>query len=393
MKSGKQYALFAIILMLGSVCGQAQITVAGYTNYTMHGFHVLVEDNAVVQSNTMTTAAVNLLDAKLLEISQMCLAPVILDSLRAVTIFVDWNTTTGAAQYHPSKDWLIANGYLPEKARCVEISNVTNFVNWTNQNQPYMVLHEMAHAYHHRVFEYNHPAITQAYNEAVSLGLYTNISYYSGNGVYFNQPSAYGLNNEFEFFAELTEAFLGYNDYFPFDRADLKAYHPLGYDMVKSIWLTGIDLGVDLQPFTLTSQAIGASYQWLTCGTYQPISGAVSQSFSPTVAGAYAVEITQNGCVDTSACAEISVVNALANDFGSGFRVFPNPLNELLNIDLGRSYAGGSVTIFDMQGRALLQAKHSQGQLWKMRTELPSGFYMARIEAEGKVAVVKILKE
>lgn len=60
---------------------------------------------------------------------------------------------------------------------CVEISNITNFINWTNQNQPYIVLHEPTHAYHHRVLNYNSPVITNAFNNVVSNNLYKNVSY------------------------------------------------------------------------------------------------------------------------------------------------------------------------------------------------------------------------
>lgn len=64
---------------------------------------------------------------KLIEISQFNIDSSKLVSLKSVPIFMDWNTTTGAAQYHPSQAWLIANGYIPEKAKCVEISNISNF--------------------------------------------------------------------------------------------------------------------------------------------------------------------------------------------------------------------------------------------------------------------------
>ena len=45
---------------------------------------------------------------------------------------------------HFSRDWLIENGNLPEKAGNVEIYSITDFVTW-KQYQPAMLLHEMAH--------------------------------------------------------------------------------------------------------------------------------------------------------------------------------------------------------------------------------------------------------
>jgi hypothetical protein len=233
----KQYKYLLIALLLAfSSTAQAQLMVQGYTNYNLQGFNVLVENNAFTVDSTMTNAAINLLNTKLLAISQLNINQEKKDSLKAVPIFMDWNTTTGAAQYHPSQAWLISNGYIPQKAKCVEISNITNFINWTNQNQPYMILHELAHAYHHRVLDFNSAVITNAFSNAVTQNLYKNIAYHSGGGNYNTVAKAYALNNENEFFAELTEAYFGLNDFFPFDYDDLASYDSIGFNMMVAVW-------------------------------------------------------------------------------------------------------------------------------------------------------------
>ncbi len=223
---------------------QAQLTASGYSNLSMNGFNILVADSAFTQNMQLTQDALNLLDAKLLEITQLCISQEILDSLQAVSIFVDWNTTSGSAQYHPSLAWLLANGYIPEKEKCVEISNITNFYDWTLLNQPFLVLHELAHSYHHRVFNYMSADVTNAFNNAVSSSLYLNVQYHQGNGVYSTQPTAYALNNAEEYFSEITEAYFGLNDYFPFDNTDLQGYDPMGYQALQNMWtacLTDVD--------------------------------------------------------------------------------------------------------------------------------------------------------
>lgn len=215
---------------------KAQLSVNGYTNYNLSGFDVLVQDTAFTINSTLTNNAISLLQTKLQEVLQFNINQTKINELKAVPIFMDWNTTTGAAQYHPSQAWLIANGYIPEKAMCVEISNITNFINWTNQNQPYLVLHELAHAYHHRVLNFNSTTITNAFNNAVSNNLYQNVSYHLGGGNYSIQPTAYALSNEKEYFAEITEAYFGLNDYFPFNYNDLNNYDVVGFNAAKSIW-------------------------------------------------------------------------------------------------------------------------------------------------------------
>lgn len=54
---------------------------------------------------------------------------------------------------------------------------------------------------------------------------------------------------------------------------------------------------------SLEAELSGASYQWLDCDNNNAIiNGETNQSYMPTTTGNYAVEITLNGCTDTSSC-------------------------------------------------------------------------------------------
>ncbi len=44
------------------------------------------------------------------------------------------------------------------------------------------------------------------------------------------------MSNPMEFFAELSEAYFGTNDYFPFTRDDLKAFDPESYRAISTAW-------------------------------------------------------------------------------------------------------------------------------------------------------------
>ncbi|MGQ3013783.1 MAG: T9SS type A sorting domain-containing protein, partial [Flavobacteriales bacterium] len=75
---------------------------------------------------------------------------------------------------------------------------------------------------------------------------------------------------------------------------------------------------------TLLASAGGTDYKWMNCETGQLIGGATSQSYTATANGSYAVIITQNGCTDTSACADI--VRVSLNEIPDGsVNFFPNP--------------------------------------------------------------------
>jgi len=206
-----------------------------YSIFQLSGFEVRVEKKAFDRDEKLTQEAIDLLKHHLAQISNLNLNQSIMESLKSVVIFMDWNTTEGAAVYHPSAIWLIQNGYSEDKARNVEISNIRNYINWTKQNQPFMVLHELAHAYHDRVLGFNNASVLNAYNNVISNKLYLDIPYNNGFSI-DTQSEAYARNNEIEYFAELTEAYFGQNDYFPFLKTELATYDSVGFKMIEQAW-------------------------------------------------------------------------------------------------------------------------------------------------------------
>ena len=155
-----------------------------------------------------------------------------LPALRKVWIWVEWKKQkNGAAEFHPSAQWLKSHGYNPDKAGHIELSNTRHFVEWSRAAQPWMVLHELAHAYHHLVLGDDYKAIEAAYKHAVDEKLYESVAYCGGG-----KQKAYALTNAKEYFAELSEAYFGRNDFYPFVRSDLKKYDPQGFRLMEQIW-------------------------------------------------------------------------------------------------------------------------------------------------------------
>lgn len=141
----------------------------------------------------------------------------------------------GAAWYHTSIDWLRQEGYNTDKAKCVEICNYVNYVKWTRQNQPYMVLHELCHLYHDLVYTFDDPDILAVYNHAVESKMYLKTSYFDGSK-YYDIEKAYAITNQMEYFSEICEAYWGKNDYYPFNYNDLKEYDSLGFALMEKVW-------------------------------------------------------------------------------------------------------------------------------------------------------------
>jgi len=203
------------------------------TNYTVRnieGWTVYVNKSLLTEKKMVGDKTLRLLEVKLYDTSRV-VPKRALEELRQVPIWVEFqDSDIRCSCYHPSEKWLAAHGFHPEKAKSVEIGNASNFLQWT-LDQPSMVLHELAHAYHHRVLGYDDPDIKAAYKSAVESKSYESVLRYNGR-----MARAYALNNDQEYFAELTEAYFGQNDFYPFVRAEVAKHDPAMYEILKKLW-------------------------------------------------------------------------------------------------------------------------------------------------------------
>jgi hypothetical protein len=114
----------------------------------------------------------------------------------------------------------------------VDIANAGNFLKWTH-DQPWMVLHELAHAFHHQVLGYDQPDIKKAFDSATRSGIYQNVLRINGK-----TGPHYAMNNDQEYFAECSEAYFGTNDFYPFVRAELQQHDPNMFALMEKLWNT-----------------------------------------------------------------------------------------------------------------------------------------------------------
>jgi len=203
---------------------------SAYDRREIRGWVVLVNQDLLDRDRAVAADAIELLDAKLLDITRV-VPPAALARIKPVHIWLerDDRKFPGAA-YHPSRGWLLDNGFNPDKSKCVELGNARNFLSWSKE-QPMMVLHELAHAYHDQVLGYDDPDIRAAYEHAKSSGIYEHVLRINGH-----VERAYAMNNDQEYFAELSEAYFGTNDFFPFVRAEVRQHDPQMYEVLEKVW-------------------------------------------------------------------------------------------------------------------------------------------------------------
>jgi len=152
--------------------------------------------------------------------------------LQGVPIWLELkNPYSSSCQYHPSERWLAANGYLTEKAKCVDIGSAERFLYETRTRQPFVLLHELAHAYHDQHLGFDHEGVIRCYKDAMEAGTYEEVLFSNGRTV-----RHYATTNHKEYFAEATEAYFGQNDFYPFVRAELKVHDPAMYELLRELW-------------------------------------------------------------------------------------------------------------------------------------------------------------
>ena len=152
--------------------------------------------------------------------------------LQRLFIRVDLNYRLDNMQYHPSKRWLINNRHDPTLEKRVHIPRARQLLSKQQWAQhPYVILHELAHSFHDQVLGFDDKEILQAYQKSEDEGLYQKVLLFNGM-----KSAHYARTNHKEFFAEMTEAYLGVNDFFPFVRAELLEHDPYTFALMEKIW-------------------------------------------------------------------------------------------------------------------------------------------------------------
>lgn len=161
-----------------------------------------------------------------------------------------------------------------------------------------------------------------------------------------------------------------------------------------NLTITGVtNLSTTISGETITANNTSATYRWLDCNNnYAVINGQTGASFSPTVNGNYAVELTQNGCVDTSACVAIVTLGIIENSFGNKLIIYPNPTNGNFTIDMGNTFRNTEIQISDMLGKVIESKSVISTQTLDLFIQEPAGTYIVTVRADDKKAVIRIVK-
>jgi hypothetical protein len=224
------------IMLFGSVPALAQDKVPlppSHTVRDIEGWTVRVDDRLLNGDH----AAVGVRALKLLEARLVAITAVVpeesLAKLRRITIELDLNYgDLKVMQYHPQAGWLKSHGYSEQLEKCVHIPQAEDFLSPAeNLRMPWVVLHELAHGLHDQMLGFDEPRIAEAWKKFRDSGKYNSVLTTSGK-----MREHYGLTDQKEFFAELTECYFGSNDFYPFVAGELKQSEPEIFALLTEIW-------------------------------------------------------------------------------------------------------------------------------------------------------------
>ncbi len=166
-------------------------------------------------------------------------------------------------------------------------------------------------------------------------------------------------------------------------------------DSIALLNLTEVDIdpSVTTNDPSITANQGGASYQWLDCNNGNAeIDGATDQTFVPEENGTYAVEIISNGCAATSDCVEIISVGIEELSAFNETRLYPNPNQGMINIELGQ-LDEISVQVLDLNGKLIYEHGNIKSSTFQFELEAPAGTYIVEISSGGMNKQYKIVKQ
>lgn len=177
----------------------------------------------------------------------------------------------------------------------------------------------------------------------------------------------------------------------------LSAFNTCDSAVTTTIAIATLDLTTSSTGLTLSANTATAAYQWLDCNAgNSPILSAINQSYTATTNGSYAVQITENGCVDTSACIVITTTGISAIDALNNVNIYPNPANELFTVSIQNApFTSILIEIVDIQGKIIFSTTdnnlNSNFNKEINTQDISKGLYYVNLKSNEGLKVYKLI--
>ncbi|NVK65977.1 MAG: T9SS type A sorting domain-containing protein [Flavobacteriales bacterium] len=172
----------------------------------------------------------------------------------------------------------------------------------------------------------------------------------------------------------------------------------MGCDSIASLDLTintVSNLNMSFNGTTIYATNLSAAYQWLDCDNgFAPITGETNQSFTPSSPGHYAVQLIENGCVDTTACLEVLSAGIVENTFDTDFELYPNPTEGNFQIVFNQIIAYVKMKITDAAGRKVAEKTFTNTEQINYELNEPKGTYTIELSGNNhQRSIIRLIKK
>lgn len=162
-----------------------------------------------------------------------------------------------------------------------------------------------------------------------------------------------------------------------------------------TVTVTTVDATTTTTGTTITANNSNGTYQWVDCNnSNQPISGATSQSFTPTATGNYAVVVTENGCSEMSNCENIVISGIDDLNGNNNISLYPNPVSDIFTISSSDDLSGTVIRIVAITGQTLVEKTIISGNTYTFDMSVyATGLYFVEINQNGNLNTLKVIKK
>lgn len=155
---------------------------------------------------------------------------------------------------------------------------------------------------------------------------------------------------------------------------------------------SSVDVSITSNNQTITANNSNAIYQWLDCSNgYQPLFGQNNKSFVISSNGNYAVEITEEGCIDTSECMVINTIDIAELEQLNSIRLFQDIETGSINIDFGR-LENKSIRVINQLGKIVYQKDGISASTFNIGSKISQGIYVVEVYSDKVRKQFKIIK-
>ena len=156
--------------------------------------------------------------------------------------------------------------------------------------------------------------------------------------------------------------------------------------------LFDVETGVNQTGSQLNAVAIGAQYQWLDClDNFATINGATSNSFAPPADGEYAVEVTENGCIDTSDCLVFSTVSMSSVEM-QDILCYPNPTTGEITVQFGAYQSAAKIEVLSILGELIAEYHVADTDQFMLSIQGEPAVYMLRVTVNQEEKLFRVVK-